>query len=270
MWRNRQNPEFRKDKDIVMKSLIFAGRTIKEILRDPLSYIFCLGFPMVMLVLMSIIDQSIPAQANMTVFHIENLGPGIAYFGLTFVMLFSSIQVSKDRSTALLMRLYASPMGPADYVIGYTLPVLGLALVQMVLCFVAAVMIGLFVDYTFSVGAILLSMLALLPSAFLFIGVGILFGSVVGEKAAPGLCSILISATGMVGGIWMDIDGLGGIMKKVASVLPFYHGVTLAKIPFRESAEGTMEHLLWTVICAVVIYVLAVVIFQHKMKQDVK
>lgn len=253
-----------------MKSLVFSKRTIKEIMRDPLSYIFCLGFPMVMLVVMSIIDRSIPAQANMTVFHIENLGPGIAYFGLTFVMLFSSIQVSKDRSTALLMRLYASPMKPADYVIGYTLPVFLLALVQMVICFVAAFVIGLFVDYTFSISAILLSVLALIPSVFLFTGIGILFGSVVNEKAAPGLCSIVITVTGMIGGVWMDIDGLGGAIKKVASVLPFYHGVSLAKAPFQESADKILEHLAWTVICALVIYVLAVVIFQSKMKKDVK
>ena len=119
-------------------------------------------------------------------------------------------------------------------------------------------------------GAILLSILALIPSVFLFIGVGILFGSVVNEKAAPGLCSIIISVTGMLGGIWMDIDGLGGVIKKVANVLPFYHGVTLAKAPFQENPNKTLEHLLWTVVCALVVYVLAVVIFQSKMKKDVR
>ena len=190
-----------------MRSLAFAKRTIKEILRDPLSYIFCLGFPMVMLVIMSIVDKSIPAQANMTVFHIENLGPGIAYFGLTFIMLFTGIQVSKDRSTALILRLYASPMKPIDYIIGYTLPVCLLAVVQMTICYVASVIIGFCTGYTFSAGGILLSMLALLPSMLLFIGIGFLFGSVVNEKATPGLCSIIITVTGMIGGIWMDIDG---------------------------------------------------------------
>jgi len=253
-----------------MKSIVFAKRTIKEIMRDPLSYIFCLGFPMVMLIIMSIIDRSIPAEANMTVFHIENLGPGIAYFGLTFVMLFTGIQVSKDRSTALLLRLYASPMKPTDYILGYTLPVCILALVQMIICFAASFIIGVCTGYTFSAGAILLSMLALLPSVFLFAGIGFLFGSIVNEKAAPGLCSIVITVTGMVGGIWMDIDGLGGVIKKVAEVLPFYHGVTLAKLPFRESTDGALEHLAWTVGCALVVYVLSVAVFRGKMKKDVR
>ncbi len=253
-----------------MKSLVFARRTIKEMMRDPLSYVFCLGFPLVMLIIMSIVDKSIPAQANMTVFHIENLGPGIAYFGLTFIMLFTSIQVSKDRSTALLLRLYASPMTPADYILGYTLPVCLLAVVQMVICFIAAAVIGLCTGYTFTISSIALSMLALLPSVFLFTGIGILFGSAVNDKAAPGLCSIVITLTGMIGGIWMDIDGLGGVIQKVANALPFYHGVSLAKLPFREEPDEIVAHLIWTVVCGLVVYVLAVVVFRQKMKKDIK
>ena len=110
-----------------MRSIIFSKRTVKEILRDPLSYIFCLGFPIVMLIIMTIVDQSIPPEAAMTIFHIPNLAPGIAFFGLSFVMLFTCLQVSKDRSTALMLRLYASPMKSLDFIAGYTLPVLVLA-----------------------------------------------------------------------------------------------------------------------------------------------
>lgn len=253
-----------------MRSLVFANRTIKEILRDPLSYIFCLGFPLIMLVIMSIVDQSIPSQAGMTVFHIENLAPGIAYFGLTFVMLFTSIQISKDRTTALLLRLYASPMKSVDYIIGYTLPVIVLAAMQMVICFMAAFIVGICTGYTFSISAILLSVLALLPSVFLFIGFGLLFGTVVNEKAAPGLCSIIIACVGMIGGIWMDIDGLGGAIQKVANVLPFYHGVQLAKTPFNASVKQAGMHLSVTLGCAVAVYVIAVLVFQGKMKKDVK
>ena len=44
-----------------MRAMTFASRNIKEILRDPLSYIFCLGLPIVMLIVMTIVDSSIPA-----------------------------------------------------------------------------------------------------------------------------------------------------------------------------------------------------------------
>lgn len=253
-----------------MKSFVFASRVCKEIRRDALSYIFCLGFPIIMLALMSVLDSSIPAQANMTVFHIYNLAPGISYFGLTFVMLFTSIQVSKDRTTALLLRLYASPMKAVDYVIGYTLPVCILGIVQMVICFAAAFVVGLCQGYIFSIPEIVFSMLLLIPSLFMFLGIGILFGSAVNEKAAPGLCSIIISAVGMIGGIWMDIDGIGGIMKKVAEVLPFYHGVTLARMPFAEGFQRMPIHLIWTIGFGIVFYVLAIIVFTSKMKKDVR
>lgn len=253
-----------------MKSIVFAGRVGKEITRDPLSYIFCLGFPIVMLILMSIIDSSIPAQANMTVFHIENLAPGIAYFGLTFLMLFTAIQVSRDRTTALLLRLYASPMKPGSYLIGYTLPILVLGLGQMVICFAAAYGIGLCRGYVFSVPSMLLSLALLLPSLLLFIGIGILFGSAVNEKAAPGLCSIIISAVGMIGGIWMDVDGLGGAIKRVAGVLPFYHGVKLARLPFGGALSEAPALLLLTLGFGVLFYLFAVVVFTGKIRKDVR
>lgn len=253
-----------------MKSLVFAKRVGKEIRRDPLSYILCLGFPMVMLIIMSIIDGSIPTEANMTVFHIYNLAPGISYFGLTFVMLFTAIQVSKDRSTALLLRLYASPMKPVEYLIGYTLPVCILGIVQMLICFAAAFVIGLCRDYTFSLSSIAFSILLLLPSLFMFTGIGILFGSAVNEKAAPGLCSIIISVAGMIGGVWMDIDGIGGTIKKVAEVLPFYHGVRLARLPFGAGSGTWPTDILWTVGFGVLFYGIAIIVFTSKMKSDIK
>lgn len=206
----------------------------------------------------------------MQVFRIRNLAPGISYFGLTFVMLFTGIQVSKDRTTALLLRLYASPMKPVEYIFGYTMPVVVLAVMQMVICFSVSFVIGLCTGNSLAVTEMLLSMLALLPSVFLFVGFGILFGTLVNEKAAPGLCSILISAAGMIGGIWMDIDGLGGAIKTVARALPFYHGVSLARLPFGETAEGAVEHLLWTIVCGAAVYGLAVTVFRSKMKKDIR
>ena len=99
-----------------MKGLVFAKRTIKEILREPLSYIFCLGFPLLMLLLMSVLNESLPKEAGMPLFALENLAPGTVYFGLTFIMIFSAIQIAGDRSTSLMVRLHASPMRAVDFI----------------------------------------------------------------------------------------------------------------------------------------------------------
>lgn len=251
-----------------MKSFVFAKRVGKEIFREPLSYVFCLGFPLIMLLIMSIVDSSIPVESQMSLFHLENLAPAMAYFGLTFVMLFTAIQVSKDRSSALLLRLYASPMKAFDYALGYTLPVLLLGLSQVIICFTGAAVMGLLTGCSLAFGSVLLSVLLLLPSLFMFIGLGIMFGSAVNEKAAPGICSIVISLSGMIGGIWMDVDSLGGVIKKVGQVFPFYHGVKLARFPFFEATTFEYVELILTIGFGLVFYILSMIIFTSKMKKD--
>lgn len=253
-----------------MKSIIFCKRTVKELLRDPLSYVFCLGFPIVMLIIMSVVNESIPEQANMDVFQIQNLAPGIAVFGLAFVMLFTCLQVSKDRSTAFLTRLYASPMKPVDFILGYTMPLLVTAIMQSVATFASSIVIGRMTGYTFQPGNILLCILAILPTAFLFIGFGLLFGSLLNDKAAPGICSLIITAATILGGIWMDIDSIGGILAKVCKALPFYHGVEAARLAMRGQYAELGKPFLIILLYGAVIYFLSILAFRRKMRSDIK
>ena len=253
-----------------MRTIAFTKRTIKELLRDPLSYIFCLGFPMIMLIIMTVVDQSIPAEGNVEVFHIWNLAPGIALFGLTFIMLFTAIQVSKDRATALLMRLYASPMKAVDFIVGYTLPVMVIAVVQSLITFVVSAVIGTMIDYQFAFGRVIIAILALIPSAFLFIGFGLFFGTLLNDKAAPGVCSIIITLSCMLGGVWMDVDLLGGVLQDVAHALPFYQGTMAARYGIAGDYGELLKPFLITMGYGVVIYVLSIWLFYKKMQQDIK
>ncbi len=246
-----------------MRGLVFANRTTKEILRDPLSYVFCLGFPLVMLVVMTLVNNGLPAQAAMDLFTPAKLVPGIAYFGLSFVMIFMAIQIAGDRTTALIMRMHASPMKAGDYIVGYTLPGLVIALIQIVITFVAGFVISVISGEILPVAGMLLSMVKLIPSIFVFIAFGMIIGTVFNEKAAPGLCSVIVTVAGMLGGIWMPVDTLGGVLLKICKVMPFYHGVSAV----RNSGFGTP--LLITVGCAIVLYVLSVFIIGWKWKKDV-
>jgi ABC-2 type transport system permease protein len=60
-----------------MKSLTFAKRCAKEILRDPLNLGFGLGFPLVLLVLLSSMNANIPVN----LYEINNLTPGVQSSG---------------------------------------------------------------------------------------------------------------------------------------------------------------------------------------------
>lgn len=248
--------------------LAFSGRNLKELLRDPLSYIFCLGFPLVMLVIMSIVNQSIPPEAGMTIFDIENLSGGIAMFGQSFIMLFTCLTVSKDRSGAFLTRLYASPMRSVDFIAGYTLPVLLLAVVQSAITFAASMIAAVVLGSSVSVGGALFAVAVLIPGAVFFIAAGLLFGSLFNEKAAPGLCSIIISLASLLGCVWFDADSAGGVMLDVCKALPFYHCVKAARMATALQPDGIGVHLLTVAGYAVGFSVLAALVFRNKMRAD--
>ena len=250
------------------KTTAFSSRNFKEIVRDPLSYIFCLGFPLVMLVVMTLVNDGIPAEAKMTIFRIDNLAGGIAVFGLTFIMLFICLTVSKDRSGALLMRLYSTPMTSGNYIAGYLMPSMLLALIQIFVTFAASIVISLIKGVELNIGGALLSIVTLLPTVILFITLGLLFGTLFSEKAAPGLCSVVISFASFLGGVWFDVDNTSGVLANICNVLPFVHSVKTARMTCALDFSEITPHLLITCGYALVTTVLSVVVFKQKMRAD--
>ncbi len=253
-----------------MRTIIFSKRNMKELLRDPLSYVFCLGFPIVMLLIMTIINNSIPPEANMTIFRIDNLSGGIAVFGLSFVMLFSALLLSQDRTGAFLTRLYASPMKASEFIAGYYLPILLLAAAQSVITFFASFIIAAIDGVEMSISGALLAIVSLIPTSVMFIGFGLLFGSLFNSNAAPGLCSIIISGAGVLGGIWMDVEAMGGGFRDVCMALPFYHSVRLSRNVMAGVTDNMGTDLLIILAYMAASFILSVLAFRRNMTKDIK
>lgn len=252
-----------------MRSIIFAKRTVKEIIREPLSYIFCLGFPIIMLIVMTIVNKSIPAQAGMDIFSITKLAPGMAFFGFSFVMIFAAIQVSTDRSTSLIMRLHASPMKPFDFIAGYTMPMFVIAIIQSVICYAASFIVSAVTGSSLPAGGCLLSIVLMLPGMLLFISLGLLFGTIFSEKAAPGICSVIVTVSGMLGGIWMPVESMGGAILSISRCMPFYYGVKAARSAVAGDPGTAFPNFLITLAWAAGIYLLAVFCMGRKLKKDI-
>ena len=252
------------------RMLAFADRNRKEILRDPLSYIFCLAFPLVMLGIMTIVNSSIPAQAEMTVFRIDNLSAGVAIFGQTFVMLFTALTVSKDRAGAFLTRMYVTPMESTDFVLGYLTPMLAIAMGQGLLIYIASWVISLIVGVSLNPLGLLCSLGTLIPSAVMFIGIGLLFGTLFSEKSAPGLCSILISLGSFLGCIWFDADAVGGVILTICKALPFYYCTRAARSAVKLDFGGSTFLLPIGIVigCAAAVILIASLAFRSRMKAD--
>lgn len=243
-----------------MRLLTFSGRTAKEILRDPLNLGFGLGFPLVLLLLLSAIQANIPV----SLFEIESLTPGITVFGLSFMTLFSATLIAKDRESALLQRLYTTPLTALDFIFGYVLPVLPIGLMQSVICYLAAMILGLPITVT-----ILYAIFFILPVALFFIAVGLLCGSVFNTKQVGGICGALFTnLAAWLSGIWFDLNLVGGVFKKIAYALPFVHAVELERAVLDGSWKNVFPHLFWVLGYGVVISGIAVLLFLRQMKRQ--
>ena len=241
-----------------MKCLTFAKRTAREILRDPLTMAFGLGFPVVLLLLLSAIQANIPVP----MFEIQTLAPGMTVFGLSFMTLFSATLVAKDRESALLQRLYATPMTGWDFILGYMLPMLPIALAQGVCCFLVGALLGLKLTVN-----ILLAAVFVLPISLFFIGMGLLLGSVLNQKQVGGICgALLTNLTAWFSGIWFDLDLVGGTFRRIANILPFVHGVELEQAVAGGDMAAALPHLPWVLGYGLAAIALAVAVFLNKMR----
>ena len=242
-----------------MKLLAFSRRTAKEILRDPLNLGFGLGFPLILILLLSAIQANVPV----SLFEIQSLTPGITVFGLSFMTLFAATLIAKDRESAFLQRLYTTPLTAADFIFGYALPLLPIAAAQGVICYLVAIALGLPVTVT-----ILYALLFLLPVSLFFIALGLLCGSVMGVKQAGGICgALLTNLTAWLSGVWFDLDLVGGVFVKIANLLPFVHAVELERAVLSGNYGSIFPHLYWVLGYTAAATALAVGFFLRQMKK---
>lgn len=243
-----------------MKMLVFAKRCAREILRDGINMGFMLGFPLVLLVLLSAIQANIPV----SLFEIDKLTPGICVFGLSFMSLFSASLVARDRETAFLQRLYTTPLTAGDFILGYMLPFLPMALGQSLVCCLFAAVLGLELGVNLIYGII-----GILPMAMFHVGFGLLCGSALGVKQVGGVCgALLTNLSGWFSGVWFELELVGGWFWKLARALPFVHAVEMEKTLFAGDVQAALPHLFPVAAYAVVTTAAAVWLFLGQIKKQ--
>ena len=236
-----------------MRMLTFAKRCTKEILRDPINLAFGLGFPLVLLLLLSALQDNIPVD----LFEIDRLTPGITVFGLSFMTLFSATLIAKYRESAFLQRLYTTPLRGIDFILGYMLPVLPIALLQTVTCYLIAIPLGLTVRVN-----VVYAILGMIPVSIFYIALGLLCGSILGVKQVGGICgALLTNLSAWLSGVWFDLNLVGGVFAKIANVLPFVHAVKMEKALCMGDITLAATHLLPVLVYGVVTTVVAVYLF---------
>ena len=241
-----------------MRIYSFSKRNFKEIIRDPLSIIFAVLLPLFLL----FIFQQFKIPNN--VYRIENFTPGIIIFSFSFITMFTATLIAKDRTTSLLIRLGVSPMKPMEYIIGYTLSVLPLVIIQNILFFVVAIMLGLSPSIN-----ILFTILVSLLISILFIALGILIGSITTEKSASGASSIIVQLVAFTSGMYFSADMIGKFFNTLCNILPFKSALDIIKSVLNGTVIDLSKLLIVTGY-GVLSVVLAIIIFKRNMISDNK
>ena len=243
-----------------MRMLNFAKRNFKELIRDPLSLVFEIALPIFLLFIFQQIN--IPEET----FKIENFTPGIIIFGFSFITLFTSTLVAKDRGSSLLIRLGTSPMKPRDYILGYILSLIPIIFIQDILFFITAVLLGL----SFSIN-ILYTILISIMISILFITFGILIGSLVSEKASGGVGSIIVQLVTFTSGMYFSKDIIGKVFAKICEMLPFEGSLNIIKGILNNNLNIiSIKNIIVFSIYTIVILIISIIVFKKKMISDNK
>ena len=240
-----------------MRMLTFAQRNRKEILRDPVTLLFGILLPIIIMWLFSIMQKNMPID----LYSIENLTPGVVVFSFSFITLFSGMLLGKDKSTSFLTRIFASPMTATDFIVGYTLPLLPVAILQIFICFISAFVL----DLPFNI-SVIISFIVLIIISFLYIGFGILLGTFLTDKQVGGAFAIFVNLSAWLSGTWFELDMIGGTFKTFSYLLPFAHARDATRATLAGEYGDLVVPLLWVIGYTIVIYFIAISGFKKKMK----
>lgn len=240
--------------------IILTKRNFKEILRDPISLIFTIGLPLVMEIVFYFLFHELTDQFDM-----KYLAPGIVVFSQAFLTLFIGLLLSIDRNTSFLTRLYVSKTKSYEFIISYLASMIPIILMQSILFF----LIGGIIDPSIFKVEMIYAILMSLVTSIMFLGFGILFGSICNEKSVGGVASIIISAHSVLSGMWFPTEGLDGGFITVMNYLPFKNATVLVLNTLNgvnDINKDFLHPLFILLIYSVIVYLLAIKIFKKKMQ----
>ncbi len=238
-----------------MRSLALAKRNFIEVWRDPLSLGLTIGLPIAMLLVLQLLS------GVEDFFSVTSLTPGIVLFGFVMLMFSAALALSRDRESALFARLLTAPLAPNDFVSGYSLPYLPVAIIQAVALFAIGLMLGLEVE-----GNIGIVILIFLIMAIMYVAMGMALGATFSTKVVPFAYMIVLLLT-IFGGAWMDLEAIGGVFRTAGDIFPFAHALDATRAVMIDGAGfgAIATDLYWVIGYTVAAVVLAIVAFRRRM-----
>jgi ABC-2 type transport system permease protein len=241
-----------------MRSTELTKRNIKEVIRDPLSLGIAVALPLVLLLTLQALGGDDTPFLTPTL-----LTPGIVLFGFVMVMFSSAMILSRDRETSLLARLLTTPLRASDFVSGYSLPYLLVAIVQAIVLLAVGAALGLDSD-----GSVVLVVLVLVLMAVFYVALGMILGALLTVAQTSGAYAVVLILT-IFGGAWFDLEEIGGVFLTIGDVLPFKHALDATRAVMADSAslDDIATDLYWIGAYTIGAVGLAVLTFRRRMRE---
>jgi len=241
-----------------MRFAELAKRNFKEMLRDPMHMGLEIGIPAGFLAIFWALGRSMGGENFFTT---AMLVPGIAVFGFAFLLMFSAMTLSRDRESALLSRLLTAPLKPRDFILSYSLPYIPMVVLQIAVCFGIGALLGLEMP-----GNAGLAFLVLLVMGICSVELGMILGLLFNVNQASGVGSVIITLVALLGGIWIDIEAIGGVFYGIGNALPFAHAIDAARDAMTGAGFSSIAtDFYWVLGYTVVFFALGTFLFRWRM-----
>jgi len=213
----------------------------------------------------------IPLTIDATPIHIETeityvdfIGPGIIIFGLLILIPTSARTVVRDKEKGMLSRLLTTPTRPVDFILGYSLYLVVIAIAQIIIFMVAACLLGMDI-----VGNFWLAFLIFFLAGLCSIGVGMVVASLSKtEQQAEPLCWLISMPLAMLSGCWFSIEMMPQYLRGLAYAFPYAHAIDASRgiLVRGVGMEAVSNDFLFLIGWAVIIFTIGIILFQRSMR----
>jgi len=244
-----------------MRFVELAKRNSREMWRDPVYMGLAIGIPVAFLVIFWALGRNIGDQSFLST---AMLVPGIAVFGFAFLLMFSGMMLARDREGAFLPRLLTAPLGPRDFILSYSLPYIPVVISQIVVCFGVGVFLGL--EMPGDAVHVLLVFVILLVMGIGSVGLGMILGLLFNVNQVSGVGSAIIALVALLGGIWIDLEAIGGVFYDIGNALPFAHAIGAARdVMVGAGLDGISMDFYWVLGYTLLFFAIGSLLFRWRM-----
>ena len=213
----------------------------------------------------------IPVTINANPINIETkltqmdfIAPGIIIFGLLIMIPTSGRIMLRDKESRFLNRMLTTPARPWEFITGYSLSMLVIAIIQIIFFVLLGWLFGMDI-----VGNLGLALAVFLLTAICSIGVGMVVASLSkSENQGESLSWLFSMPLAVISGVWFSLEFMPSYIQTLAKLFPFAHAVDAARAVITRGVglEAISGDFFFLVGWAAGVFILGTILFSRTMR----